>query len=74
MTTALIVVVIMSTKSNANILKPLPGQRGNRTMLYQIWSIIAWVPLGIGLLALAILIVLFYRDFVLWYIRRERTP
>jgi len=43
-------------------------------MLYQIWSIIAWVPLGIGLLALAILIVLFYRDFVLWYIRRERTP
>jgi len=43
-------------------------------MLYQIWKILAWVPLGIGLLALVILVILFYRDFVLWYIRRGRTP
>jgi len=41
-------------------------------MLTSVWNIIAWIPLGIGLTALVILVILFTYDFTTWYIRQKR--
>lgn len=41
-------------------------------MLYQVWSIIAWVPLGIGLLATVTLVILVAWDFAHWYTKQKR--
>lgn len=40
-------------------------------MLYQVWSIIAWIPLGIGMLALVTLVILVTWDFTHWYIKQK---
>ena len=42
-------------------------------MVYTFWSIAAWVPLGIGLLALVTLVIMFTWDFTRWYIKQNRN-
>ena len=42
-------------------------------MYTHFWSIAAWIPLGIGLLAAVILVVLVTWDFAHWYIKQKRN-
>ena len=41
-------------------------------MIAQIWAVLAWVPLGIGLIALVTLAVLVTADFIPFYIKYRR--
>jgi len=41
------------------------------TGIYTFWSIVAWIPLGVGLLALVTLVVMVTWDFTRWYIKQR---